>query len=177
VIARPSRTFAIAACAAALVSGAACRKEPEPKVTYAQEALKFLDVFPFPALSGADKDDGQHLSPLQDGYLKYISRDFTASAAEFHRVAAEHPDLVEARFLEGVSLVLGDRPAEAVPVLERVVAEAPRYAPGRWFLGQAYFATQAEAKALEQLREVEALGSEYAAEARKILASRSAGAS
>lgn len=154
-----------------LGSGIACRSAREPRVAPGEQARRFLDVFPYPALSATDSDVHARLAPLQAGYLIYIrAADFPAAAAEFERVAREHPDMVEARFLQGVSLVLADRPAEAVPVLEGVVAEAPAYAPGRWFLGQAYFAVREDDKALAQMREVAALGELYSTEARKVLA-------
>ena len=147
-----------------------CRPSRTPSVPPAEQARKFLDVFPYPALSQADSDIHARLAPLQAGYLIYIqATDFPAAAAEFARVARENPGMVEARFLQGVSLVLAERPAEAVPVLEGVVKESPAYAPGRWFLGQGYFAIHEDAKAMEQMREVAALGELYAAEARKVV--------
>ena len=158
--------------AALLVFGLpGCRSPEPPRLPPREEALRLLDVFHYPVLSETDKDVHARLAPLQPGYLIYIGRtDFPGAAAEFARVAREHPDMVEARFLQGVSLVLADRPADAVPVLEGVVRESPAYAPGRWFLGQAYFAIHQDEKALEQMREVAALGDLYAPEARKVVA-------
>lgn len=150
----------------ALLAAVGCQERKTPEET----AYEFRDVFPYPAITG-DGDDTSRLAPLLQGYLIYIKReDFSAAAAEFERVARKHADLPEARLLQGFSLVLADRPADAIPVLEAFVAETPGYAPAHWFLGQAYFSVGRRDDAMASMRTVASLGSLYAAEARKVLA-------
>jgi len=151
--------------ATAFVPG--CRREQ--KLTPEQTAYQFRDVFPYPAVTG-DGDDNSRMSPLLDGYLIYIgAKDFPAAAASFERAAKKHPDLVEARLLQGISLVLAERPAEAIAPLESVVRETPQYPPGRWWLGKAYFQAGRRDDAMEQIRDVASAGGLYANEARMVL--------
>ncbi len=154
---------------ALLVLGGSCRREEPPRLTPAETAYQFRDVFPYPAITG-DGDDSSRLAPLFDGYLIYVgAQDFPAAAAAFEKAAKEHPDLLEARLLQGISLVLAERPQEAIAPLESVARERPEYAPGRWWLGKAYFQTGREAEAMREIAEVKALGNLYAKEARLVL--------
>ena len=158
-------TWAILLAAAVLAPG--CRHET--KLTPAQTAYQFRDVFPYPAVTG-DGDDTSRLAPLLDGYLVYVgAKDFPAAAASFERAAKAHPDLVEARLLQGISLVLAERPAEAIGPLESVVREEPGYPPARWWLGKAYFQAGRHDEAMAQIREVASAGGLYAKEARAVL--------
>jgi tetratricopeptide (TPR) repeat protein len=151
--------------AAAIAAG--CRHET--KLSPEQVAYRFRDVFPYPAVTG-DGDDTSRLAPLLDGYLIYVgAKDFPAAAASFERAAKAHPDLVEARLLQGISLVLAERPAEAIGPLESVVREQPDYAPGRWWLGKAYFQAGRHDDAMAQIRQVASAGGLYAKEARAVL--------
>jgi hypothetical protein len=146
-----------------------CHRTPSPAPE--DVAYRFRDVFPYPAITGGGDVEAPELRPLLDGYLLYVGReDFSAAAAEFDRVAARHPDLLEARLLQGISLVLAAREAEAVPVLEGVVAARPAYAPARWYLGSALLALGRRADGLAQMEEVRNLGSVYADEASQVLA-------
>jgi tetratricopeptide (TPR) repeat protein len=150
---------------AAFASG--CHREK--KLTPAETAYQFRDVFPYPAVTG-DGDDTSRLAPLLDGYLTYIgAKDFPAAAASFEKAAKAHPDLVEARLLQGISLVLAERPAEAIAPLESVVRETPNYPPAKWWLGKAYFQAGRHDEAMAQIREVASAGGLYAKEARAVL--------
>lgn len=151
--------------ATAFVPG--CRREPN--LAPEQTAYQFRDVFPYPAVTG-DGDDASRLAPLLDGYLTYIgAKDFPAAAASFERAAKAHPDLTEARLLQGISLVLAERPVEAVAPLQSVLREHPNYAPARWWLGKAYFQSGRRDEAMAQIREVASAGGLYAKEARLVL--------
>lgn len=152
---------------AAAFTGGCARRAPKP--TPEEMAYRFRDVFPYPAVTG-DGDDTSRLAPLLDGYLIYIgAKDFPAAAASFERAVKAHPDLTEARLLQGISLVLAERPKEAIAPLEAVVAERPQYAPGRWWLGKAYFQSGRHDDAMAQIREVAAAGGLYSKEARLVL--------
>ena len=167
------RILALGLVALALLGGASCRKKP--KLTAAQQALVLRDVFPYPVITQSDTDEGARLVPLREPYLLYISeKNFNAAAQQFDAVAKAHPDVPEARFLEGVSLVLAERPADAITVLEPFVASTPSYSPARWFLGQAYFAVGKDEEALEQMRAVKAAGQLYAEDAAKVVAAADA---
>ena len=157
------------ALALALLPAGCGKKDPGP--TAEELAYRFRDIYPYPAITGGGRqDEAGSLRPLREGYLTYIEGlDFDAAAAEFARVARVNPGLTEARLLQGISLVLGGRTAEAVPVLEQVVDEFGSFPPARWFLGQALFSEGRSEEALEQMRGVRDLGGEYADEAAEIL--------
>jgi tetratricopeptide (TPR) repeat protein len=159
-----------AAALLALLVTVACGRDPGP--TAEETAYRFRDIYPYPAITGggAEGESGL-LAPLRPGYLVYIEgQDFDAAAAEFARVAAAYPDLTEARLLQGISLVLGGRTAEAIPVLEDVVAQYGGFPAARWFLGQALFSEGRTDEALQQMRAVRDLDGEYADWAAEVLA-------
>ena len=149
-----------------VIAGACVRKAP-PRPTAKETAYKFRDIFPFPVIG----DEG--LTELQKGYFIYAKgEDFNAAAAEFERVARQHPQMTEARLLQGIALVLADRDADAIPLLEGVVVERPGYAPAQWFLGQAYFAVGRDADAIDKMKTVVSINGLYAKEAHAVLDAR-----
>lgn len=158
-----------ALAALAVLSLAACG-DPAPAPTPEAVAWELRDVFPYPVVAGGGAE-APELAPLLDPYLVYIGReDFDGAAAGFAAAAEQNPELLEARLLQGISLVLADRDREAVPVLRQVVSERPAYAPARWFLAQALLVLGRREEAFIELREVAVLGGPYADEARSVLA-------
>lgn len=148
---------------------AGCAKDPGP--TAEELAYEFRDIYPVAAITGSGAEgEAELLRPLHSGYLTYISgEDFDGAAAEFARVAQAHPELIEAELLQGISLVLAGRTAEAVPVLQGVVDSHGHFPPARWFLGQALFSEGRTDEAVEQMNEVRLLNEDYAAEATQIV--------
>ena len=157
------------ALALGALTGAGCHRKRVHRPSAEETAYQFRDVFPYPAITG-DGDDTTRLQPLLDGYLIYIGdKDFDAAAAEFAKVAKQHPDLGEARLLEGISLELAGHAAPAIPLLQGVVAERSQYAPAHWFLGKALFESGRHDEAMSEMRTVSTLGGLYAKEADKVL--------
>jgi len=77
-----------------------------------------------------------------------------AAAAEICRCSLEtEPDDVDLLTLLGVALLDGRQPREALPVLQRAVALAPRFARARENLGQALTMTGRFDEAVEQLQQ------------------------
>ena len=166
---------ALAALLALALLAPGCRKKDEgPQPTAEELAYQFRDVYPYPAITGGGSpEEAQQLRPLRDAYLTYIeAKDFNAAAAAFAEVAKDYPELTEARLLQGISLELAERHGEAIQVLSGVVEEYPGYPVARWFLGQAMFSSKRKAEALEQMREVRAIGGEYSQKAAMILAAK-----
>lgn len=156
---------------------AGCREKAPSGPSAEELAYQFRDVYPYPAVTGGGSpEEAAMLRPLRDAYLTYIERvDFNAAAAQFAEVAEKHPDLTEARLLQGISLVLAERPGEAIQVLTPVVEQYPGYPVSRWFLGQALFSAGRHEEALEQMREVRAIGGEYSEKAAQVLATHDGG--
>jgi hypothetical protein len=153
----------------AVVLATGCARDAGPSAE--ELAYEFRDIYPVPAITGSGAEgESEMLRPLHSGYLTYISgEDFDGAAAEFARVGKAHPELIEADLLQGISLVLAGRSAEAVPVLQAVVESHGHFPPARWFLAQALFSEGRGAEAMEQMNEVRLLNEDYAAEATQIV--------
>jgi Flp pilus assembly protein TadD len=155
---------------AALTLGLAtsCKEEP-PRRTPEEVAYEFRDVMPYPGIT--EGSEAESLAPLVSPYLVYIQgNDFPRAAAEFGAVAKAHPDMAEARLLQGIALVLAERPQDAIEPLESVVKASPRNAPARWWLAKALFQTGLRDQALIHVREVAAANGPYEREASRVLA-------
>jgi thioredoxin-like negative regulator of GroEL len=163
---RALRLAALIALPLALAA-TSCKRTP-PQRTPEEVAYQFRDVMPYAGVT--EGADAERLSPLVSAYLTYISaKDFDAAAQQFEAVARRHPDMTEARLLQGISLVLAERPTDAVGPLESVVKDTPRSGAAHWWLAKALFQTNRRDEALAHVRQVADLGGPYTAEAQRVL--------
>jgi len=81
----------------------------------------------------------------------YLKKDEEA-IAEYRRTLELQPGLYEAELNEGILLIRGKRPDEAVALLEHAVEQRPREFRPRFFLAQGYLETGFPGKAAEHFQ-------------------------
>ncbi len=100
----------------------------------------------------AHKDTISHL--LAAGQHALQQNDFDAAVCEFSRAAAENPDVAAVHTALGTTLLVAERFADAVPVLETAAALMPHDLGAKNQLGMAYFQAGEHQKAEAAFQQV-----------------------
>jgi tetratricopeptide (TPR) repeat protein len=189
----PARRWMVVALAAAAAAGMAFlvlrpparppvdqAVAPEPAVHHdpwrdleIPKAEYSVDAAPEDLIWRGEQDhDATPASPFDRGMEAYLGGDYTRAELELGAALRERPDDGEAAFYRGVTLLLLDRPHEALDPLQRAVRRrvGSEHDQALLYLGLALLKTGHQQQAREVLERVSPAGEPASARARALLA-------
>jgi tetratricopeptide (TPR) repeat protein len=143
---------------------------PRDRVPESMQALGGLTQPPVYLGVSVRQAPSQPDSLFADAMAAYAMGDYTVAAAELPRAIAAGADAVPAQFFAGASLLMIDRPTDAVEAFRSVIAagDTPYLAEARYYLAKALLRLGQTDEALRELRTAAADGAEISGEARAL---------